>query len=247
MEWLLLLVAGGGVGGLAWTRVRAVRGARRERDQQLEHVRRLAEEDVTVLGEQLALLDAQLGGRDLDPAAREDYQAALDGYERATREAPRLSDLTHVRPLTETLSGARHAIVCVQARMAGQPVPERRVPCFFNPQHGPSTTVVEWRFPRSGTHRYPVCGQCAARVRAHEPPDVRTVEVGRRRLPYWEAGTTYAPYTQGYFDEAQAMGVAMTWAWTVQADRMSGQLGLHGGASFGGGFDVGGDGGGGGD
>ena len=80
MEWLIIaaLAAGGGVlGGRTW------RGRRRERELALEHteeleaVRSLADEDVTVLGEQLQRLDAQVAGP-LDEAARLDYQAALD-------------------------------------------------------------------------------------------------------------------------------------------------------------------------
>ena len=30
-------------------------------------------------------------------------------------------------------------------------------------------------------------------------PYIRTVQVGARRVPYWEAGREYAPWAQGYF------------------------------------------------
>ena len=58
MEWFLLLTAGGGGGAYALQRLRLQRADRRQAADELDSVRRLAEEDVTVLGEQLARLDA---------------------------------------------------------------------------------------------------------------------------------------------------------------------------------------------
>ena len=55
MEWLLIALALGGTGlvGRSWQRRRALAAESRE----VEGVRRLAEEDVTVLGEQLRRLE----------------------------------------------------------------------------------------------------------------------------------------------------------------------------------------------
>ena len=79
------------------------------------------------------------------------------------------------------------------------PVPVRRVPCFFNPQHGPSTTDVVWTRPRHGTRTVPACAQDAARVGVGQQPEIRYVQLGSRQVPYWEAGRAFAPYGQGYF------------------------------------------------
>jgi hypothetical protein len=117
MEWLIMaaLVAGGGVlGGRTW------RGRRRERElaleqaEELEAVRSLADEDVTVLGEQLQRLDAQVADHPLDEAARLDYQAALDAYESAQREVPRMSSVDEVSTVNDTLSAGRYALACVR-------------------------------------------------------------------------------------------------------------------------------------
>lgn len=244
MEWLIVVLAAGGAGGFAWTRLRAARGARREQDELVRQVRRMAEEDVTVLGEELTRLDQQLSGQELEPAARADLQTALDGYEEASREASRVAGPEDVRSLLQTLDASRYAVACVQARAAGRAVPERRVPCFFNPQHGPSVLDVEWRFPRNGTRRYPACRQCATRVQRREAPEVRTVQVGPRRVPYWEAGPAYRPYSQGYFEDAPGAGAVVAWAWSVQqVERISGSADtgvLDGGGIDGGGFDGGG-------
>src|SRR6478735_9374172 len=250
MEWLLVIVAVGGAGwaGRGWRRRRALGSVSKE---ELSGVRRLAEEDVTVLGEQLRRLDDEVAGRTLDEPARVDYQTALDAYESAGRAAPRIKTADEISKVIDTLSTGRYALACVQARADGRPVPERRVPCFFNPQHGPSVTDVMWTPGRGrGTRRVPVCAQDAARVAAHEEPEVRTVTVRSRQVPYWEAGGAYLPYAEGYF----ASAAVMTWA--LQAHTNGGPFGgvdgggaggFDGGGFGGGGFDGGGgDGGGGG-
>ena len=239
MEWLVVLLAGGAA-SYAGLRLRALRLDRRERAEELAGVIRLAEEDVTVLGEQLARLGTELAGADLDDAARQDYQTALDAYERAKWDAPRLREPEQISTLTDTLSAARYAIACVRARASGEPVPARRVPCFFNPQHGPSARDVEWTPRRGATRTVPACVQCRARVAAHEQPEVRVVRIGSREVPYWEAGAAYFPYTEGYFAGGAAIaGVSLMWAYT-QSEVGSGDGGFGGGVGPGGGFDGGG-------
>jgi hypothetical protein len=80
---------------------------------------------------------------------------------------------------------------------------------------------------------------------------VRKVEVGARRVPYWEAGSTYLPYTQGYFDDPHSSGTAVAWVWAASVAHHAGSLGgFHGGPmghDFGGGDGGGFDGGGAGD
>lgn len=194
MEVFLALVAAGGAAVLG-RRARQRRLDRRAELTDLEAVRALADEDVTALGEQLRRLDARLGGQELDEDARADYQGALDAYEAAARAVRRLSTPDQVSLVADTLALGRHAVECVLARVAGRPAPVYRVPCFFNPQHGPSVQEVLWTQPGRGTRQVPACRQDAARVAAHERPDVRRVRIGSRRVPYWEAGAAFAPYT----------------------------------------------------
>ena len=160
MEWLLLVVAGGG--GLAVKRWRSRRVLRSQELAELEGVRQLAGEDVTFLGEQLQRLDEEVKGHQLDTATRVDYQAALDAYETAQRTVPRIRRPDDVSTIIDTLASGRYALACVQARVAGVPLPELRVPCFFNPQHGPSVANVIWTDPRRGTRTVPACAQDAA-------------------------------------------------------------------------------------
>ena len=100
--------------------------------------------------------------------------------------------------VVDALSAGRHALACVAARVAGEPLPTRREPCFFNPQHGPATTDVLWNAPGRGSRRVPACAQDAARHAAGEEPEVRYLVIDGRRVPCWEAGGLLQPYTRGY-------------------------------------------------
>ena len=99
MEWLVIafLAAGGGaLGGRSWRGRRRRRELALEQAQELETARTLADEDVTVLGEQLQRLDAEVADHPLDEASRLDYQAALDAYESAQRAVPALRSAEEV-------------------------------------------------------------------------------------------------------------------------------------------------------
>ena len=248
MEWLVLLLAGGG-GAWGVRRLKARRALGRDRLEELEGVRRLADEDVTVFGEQLRRLDAQVGERPLDEDGRADYQRALDAYESAQRAVPRMRDAEEVSTITDTLSTGRYALACVQARVAGEDLPELRSPCFFNPQHGPSVRDVVWTTSRYGTRTVPACAQDAARVAAHQQPELRTVTIGSRTVPYWEAGAAFLPYSRGYFAAGaavEAAGSGVGWAFTTPESSASSNYHGHGDHGGGWGGDYGGGDGGGG-
>lgn len=230
MEWLLIALAAGG-GGFFVRKVRARASRRQEAATDLEGVRRLADEDVTFLGEQLQRLDGEVAGAELDEATKVYYQTALDSYETAQRAVPRLRSPEEVSTVTDTLAAGRYALACVQATVAGRPLPELRVPCFFNPQHGPSAGNVMWTPPGRGTRSVPACAQDAARIAEHEAPEVRTVKVGARTVPYWQAGAAFLPYGEGYFPSAGLL----TWAFQTPAN--SAINGHVGGAIWGGGHD----------
>ncbi|HEX2894992.1 MAG TPA: hypothetical protein VHO29_13420 [Marmoricola sp.] len=195
---LLVVLAVGAV--IVWLVVRSnQRKALERKAAELEPVKKLAFEDVTALGEQLQDLDLDLAGRQLDEGERADYQRALDAYESAKSAADRMAQPDDVRHVTEILEDGRYAIACVRARVAGEPLPARRPPCFFDPRHGLSVADVPWT-PPGGTQRdVPACALDAERVRAGAEPDVRKVMVGSRRVPYWQGGPAYQPYARGYF------------------------------------------------
>jgi hypothetical protein len=167
--------------------------------RELEPVKKMTFEDVTALGVELQDLDVELAGRQLDAGANADYQRALDAYEAAKTSADRIERPEQVQDVTKILDDGRYAIACVQARVAGEPLPQRRPPCFFDPRHGLSVDDVDYA-PIGGTDRQvPACALDAERVRAGAEPDARQVMVGTQRVPYWQGGRAYRPYAAGYF------------------------------------------------
>lgn len=162
--------------------------------------RRVADEDVTKFGEELQRLDTQVAGHPLDTAMRQDYERALDAYENAKSSLAAVTRPEEIRNVTEILEDGRYAIACVNARVEGRPLPQKRPPCFFNPAHGPSTENVRWT-PPGGTERdVPACAADAERVKAGADPYIRTVQVGTQRVPYWQGGAAYSPWASGYYN-----------------------------------------------
>ena len=101
--------------------------------------------------------------------------------------------------MTGILNDGRYAVASVRARLAGEPLPARRPPCFFDPAHGPSTQDVEWAPPGGAVRTVPACAADAQRVLAGVDPAVRTVLDGSQRVPYWQAGPAYSPWAYGYY------------------------------------------------
>ena len=164
----------------------------------LAEVSGAAEEDVTALGEQLdrtrcATGVSARGGRRLPRGARCLRQRQV----RPLAQAQHPDDLHAV---SLALEEGRWRLACVRALLAGEPRPERRPPCFFNPQHGPSTRDVEW-VPTGGAPRLvPVCAADADRLERGYEPDERMVTVGGSYMPYWRAPVYYdGPYSSGFF------------------------------------------------
>lgn len=187
-------------------RRRADHRKRIQQEHALASVRKLAFEDVTAFGVDLAYLDSEIGGRELDEGATADYERALDTYEAAKVASDALTGPGDVRHLTETIEDGRYAIACVRARVSGEPLPTRRPPCFFDPRHGLSVADVPYT-PADGMERQvPACALDTQRIHAGAEPDTRNVLVGSSRVPYWQGGPAYAPYAAGYFGAD-----ALTW------------------------------------
>ncbi len=228
MELILLVLVVAVLGAVA---LRASRhNKERElarREDEIAPVRKLVFEDITAFGEDLQQLDAEMSGHELDAGANSDYQRALDAYESAKVAGDSINRPEDVRHITEIVEDGRYAIACVRARVAGEPLPTRRPPCFFDPRHGLSVADVPYVPPDGVERDVPACALDAERVRAGADPDIRKVMVGAQRVPYWQGGRAYEPYAMGYYG---AFG-PMTWM-------------FMGGMMFGGFGDGGGDGGG---
>ncbi|RAY12185.1 hypothetical protein DPM19_26035 [Actinomadura craniellae] len=175
------------------------RRRRRQEAQDLAELKQGVAEDVTRLGEDIAALDLDVMDPRLDPVIRADYTHALDSYDRAKAAAEGAARPADIGAVTTALEDGRYAMTATRARLAGEPVPERRPPCFFNPQHGPSAEDVLWAPPGGTPRTVPTCTADAEAVRSGGDPDARLVPTAAGRRPYWEAGPAYAPYAGGYY------------------------------------------------
>jgi hypothetical protein len=165
-------------------------GRRRRREAELAAkdrwrvARRLVDEDVTVLGEQLAELNVDTLADDLDPAARDHYRRALEHYEQATHLLAASGTAADVLAIEQVTADARYHRAAVLAIRDGDPLPQRREPCFFDPRHGPSMQDVEWTPPGGTPRSIAVCAADARRLAAGEAPLERLVRVGDRWVPW---------------------------------------------------------------
>ncbi|MGI5323377.1 hypothetical protein [Actinomadura nitritigenes] len=180
--------------------VLVARKRRRERHaRQMADLKQGVQEDVTLLGEDIARLDLNVMDPGLDPETRADYERAMNSYDKAKSATERAQKPQDMQAVTTALEDGRYYMTATRARQAGEPVPERRPPCFFNPQHGPSVQDVTWAPPGGVARSVPACAADARAVLEGHDPDVRMVPYGGARRPYWDAGPAYAPYAGGYY------------------------------------------------
>jgi hypothetical protein len=235
--WIPLgIIAAVGGGGFLLYR----RNKRNKERADLEPVRAAIDEDVTAYGEELAELDLDLRTPDAAPAeAQQEYARALDLYENAKTAAAKVERPGDLQPVTSTLDEGRWLLACVRARLAGEEPPQRRLPCFFDPRHGPSVEDVQWAPPGGAVRDVPACAADATRIKGGLDPDVRLVSVGNgERRPYWDAGPAWGGWAGGYYG-----GFLPGILWGTMLGSSMGGWGAGGYDAGGGGFDGGGGGG----
>ncbi|MFD4953371.1 hypothetical protein [Streptomyces sp. NPDC058451] len=198
-----LLAAGAAGGGYAL--YRRARKRRETEQRELEALRVVVDEDITAFGEELDRLAFSPSEPGATDEMRNDYSHALDAYELAKQQMAAAVRPQDVQPVTATLADGRFALATLAARRGGTPLPERRVPCFFDPRHGPSADDVNWCPPGGVPRMVPACAEDAARVTQGAQPMTRMVDTGQGAQPYWNAGPAYAPWAGGYFGGAGAV------------------------------------------
>jgi hypothetical protein len=224
MGIVLLVIVLAALAGIALAAQRSNQAKQlREREEELAPVRKLAFEDITAFGEDLQRLDGEMLGTELDASASADYQRALDAYESAKVASDAITKPDDIRHITEIVEDGRYAVACVRARVAGDALPTRRPPCFFDPRHGPAVTDVPWTPPDGVERDVPACALDAERVGAGAEPDIRKVMVGAQRVPYWQGGRAYEPYAAGYYGAFGPM------SWMFLGGMMFGGFGSDGG------------------
>ena len=151
-----------------------------------------AEEDVVRFGEDVTLLGGETAGRQLDEATRQDYRRALDSYDAAKTALDQVQRPDDIRGITGILEDGRYAVACVQARLAGKPVPARLPRASSTPSTDPPA--------RTSTGRLPVGFRARSRPARRTPSgSARALSrtCGRSRSgpagPDWQGGRATAP------------------------------------------------------
>jgi hypothetical protein len=204
MDWVILALLILGVVMLLRSRaaappVRQLPGAQQNRalaERRWAAVRRVAQEDVTQLGQQIAAtpVPASLG-----PDAAKDFQDALDAYERAKELLEVSEHPDDLQWVSRSIDDGRFALATLAARLEGRQLPNRRPPCFFDQRHGLSVADAQWA-PAGGAPRdVPVCAACQARLADGQDPAIRMVQTESGERPYYDAGAEYAPWARGWY------------------------------------------------
>jgi hypothetical protein len=245
---LIGLLVLGGIGFLVFRFVHN----RRRREAELAEVKAAAHDDLIALADDVQKLEEPV---EASPQAKQEYDAALSGYEQASGAFDRAARTKELEAVASALEEGRYHMTAAEALLAGKQPPERRPPCFFDPRHGPSTRDVEWAPPGGAPRKVPACEADAQAVERGLEPASREVVAGGRRVPYWNAPPDFSPWAGGYFMPfggtgflsglfvgellGGAYGGFGSGGWAATGDA-GGAFGSSSGGDFGGGMDFGG-------
>ncbi|MFC7589998.1 hypothetical protein ACFQYP_44675 [Nonomuraea antimicrobica] len=121
-----LVVVGGGGYFLYSSNKKKKRAIQDAKD--LAAVKQTVDEDVTKLGEEITVLDSDVSLAGQGGTHIEEWQTALDSYEKAKTQLATVQRADQVRDVTQTLEDGRYALAVVKAKVNNEPVPERRAP-----------------------------------------------------------------------------------------------------------------------
>jgi LPXTG-motif cell wall-anchored protein len=185
-----LIVLGGG----AFVLVR-----RRNKRRELDEVKHVARDDLIALGDEIRALDVDASMPSASAEGKQHYNQAVDIYQSAEQGLDRVRRTEDLRPISGELERGRYEMQAAQALFEGNEPPVRQAPCFFDPRHGPSVRTVEWAPPGGTPRPVPACAMDAERVEQGLDPEVRELDYGGRRIPYWAAPRAYTPFFGGFW------------------------------------------------
>lgn len=190
--------------GTPFAQPQAVFAAAHEAD--LTQLRRRAQDEVLSLGEAVRAVDISPGhgeGRrandtvGTEAATLAAIQQALDAYTAAGTVLDAAGSRTDLAGVLALTAEGRDALQSATSRPS-HPEPTRPSPsapsrsaplplCFFNPLHGRAARRIDWR-PLGSRRQLDVaaCAECVRAVGARRAPEVLTVELGGRTVPYFE-------------------------------------------------------------
>ena len=173
------------------------RPIRKRRQQELKDAKLAAQDDLIALSNRLTDRNVDVSIQS-NPEAAEEQAAALTAYERGTAALDSARSVKDMGAVSRSIAEGQYHLASADALAAGQPRPERRPSCFFDPRHGMSVRDVHWVPPSGGPGRtVPACSDCARKVDQGIQPELRNVEVNGAPVSYVNAG--FAPAYWGGF------------------------------------------------
>jgi hypothetical protein len=236
-SWLLPLLGILGVGiagGVLYTR----RKQKAYEKQAFQEVRDGVHVDLQELSNDILALDTPTLDK---PDARAHYGRASEDWNRAAQALDTAAKPADLPAISAAIEDARYEMACTHAVLDGKPVPERRPPCFFDPNHGPSVQDVQWLAPSGGTRDVPACQRCVEALQAGQQPATKTVVMQGQTVPYWSASGPWQVYHGGFFGGFGGGGFLQG---LILGEILTGGGGFGGWGGGGRGGDGGGDGGG---
>jgi type II secretory pathway pseudopilin PulG len=173
------------------------RPIRKRRQEELKEAKLAAQDDLIALSTRLTGQDTDVAIR-TNPEAAQEQAAALAAYERGTAALDAARRVQDMGAVSRAIAEGQYHLASAEALAAGQPRPDRRPSCFFDPRHGMSVTDAYWTPPDGGPGRsVPVCSSCQHKLERGIEPEMRKVEVQGTPVNYVNAG--FAPaYWGGY-------------------------------------------------
>jgi len=173
------------------------RPVRKRRQRDLKEAKLAAQDDLIALSTGVTDHDADVAIRS-NPEAAEEQAAALSAYERGTAALDAARRPRDMGAVSRAIAEGQYHLASAEALAAGQPKPERRPSCFFDPRHGMSVSDVHWTPPDGGPGRsVPVCSACEHKLERGIEPEMRKVEADGGQVNYVNAG--FAPGYWGGF------------------------------------------------
>jgi hypothetical protein len=154
------------------------------------------EAEITAFGEALDVHSFSPGQPGATDEMRAELARALDAYEQAKRDF--IGDRTRADALDvlRALDDGRHALACLDALLAGRPLPEHMPLCYFDARHGRAAQQVSWVPPGGVAHNIAVCAADAVRLAGSPGPVTARPDPGngvRRARPGGAKPRTTAP------------------------------------------------------
>jgi uncharacterized membrane protein YgcG len=192
---LLIVVVLGVLGFFAiW---RPMRNRKRRELRELQEAKSAAQDDLIALSTAITDHDTDVSIQ-RNPEAAAEQAAALAAYERGTAALDAARRGSDMMAVSRAIAEGQYRLASAEALAAGQPRPERRPSCFFDPRHGMSVADTYWTPPDGGPGReVPVCAADLHRLERGIEPEIRQVEVNGQPVSYVNAG--FAPSYWGGF------------------------------------------------